>query len=151
MARKIHNPYAEGSLQKIYDWYIAPLLKYKPADMPYAEWMKVIFNYATRDIIRYRVKRRFKLPGLFRLAAAAPVQGLGHRMLAKGDYILVRFDSTQPDAIDVEALVGQGQKDSTFLLSEAQFDSIRTYLEEAEENENIGKCGCGDDVRRKRL
>jgi hypothetical protein len=125
------EPCTEGSLAEIYRWFFGKLNFLKPEMFTLKDWEEHLFDIKNRDITRFSVKKPFKLPGLYYMAGALKIQGLGYRQMKTGDILWVRTDERTKKA-DVEVLAGQGQKDQVFELNESEWGWVRLHLEEAE-------------------
>jgi hypothetical protein len=131
LAKKVRpDPLTEGSLMNIYQWFFAPLVHYKPAEMPIKDWMELLFDFRNRDIVRYVATKPFKMPGLFYQAANIKVQGMGYRKVAVGDAMWVRHDARNPRVVDIEVQTGAG--DQVFQLTSSEFNRIGPNLREEE-------------------
>jgi len=126
--RPPREPWTEGCVAELYRLFVQPLLKYKPATDTIKEWQEKLFHTEHRSVTQYLVCKPFKMPGLLRVAANKPVQGVGYRGVSIGDTIYVRTDAEYPDVIDVEILAGQGRKEHVYLLSLSELNSIMACL-----------------------
>ncbi len=125
------EPFTEGSLADIYKWFFGKLNFLKPESYTLKDWEEHLFDLKNRDITRFSVTKPFKMPGLYYMAGALPIQGLGYRAMKAGDILWVRTDERTKKA-DVEVHVGQGQKEQVFELDESQWGWVRLHVEEAE-------------------
>lgn len=127
------DPYSEGSIRTIYEWFFGPLVRYKPDHFTIKDWLEELFHLRHRDIVRYRTLVPFRMPGHYRESALKKVQGIGYREVGHGDTLYVRFDALSPNEVDVEILSGVGQKDQVFVLSRAEWESISRLCEVSEQ------------------
>lgn len=122
------NPYDEGYLKQIAELFIKPLLMYKPKQLSLKEYLKQLFHVDTRTIHKYRVKRKFKMPGLYLERPGVKIQGIGHRDMKSKMMLWVRRDSTELDKIHIEFNGGVGNKDQVFELDYREWISIEPYI-----------------------
>jgi hypothetical protein len=131
--KKRPDPYTQGVMAKIYEWFVGPLvIKHKPHQQSINEFLEQTFDFKNREIIRYVATRDFVLPGLYYSAPLMKVQGIGYRDIKQGTELWVRKDARVPDTVDVEFMGGQGGKDQVFALSRSEWDWAALNLEEAE-------------------
>lgn len=124
------KPIEEGVLATIYKKFVSPLVMYKPDDINLKEWLNEdIFHHKFRDIITYKARADFMLPGLFLESAIRKIQGIGYRLVKKDSIIIARKDHRET-FYNVEFFGGVGNKDQVFELSESQWNSIAAKLEE---------------------
>lgn len=129
MPKKRPRPYKEGVLKEIYQYFIKPLLYLKPFNVHLQDWLEQVFCVEDRTIVRYRAKRKFKIPGLLWLSTNNLVEGTMNRHVTANTEVWIRKDVTMPDRIDVEIFGGRGEKKQVFILTRSQHDSIVEYLE----------------------
>jgi hypothetical protein len=124
---KKKNVLEDGSLKRIWDWFLAPLVQYKPAATDVEQWMESLLDVKNRDIARYQARRGFKMPGLFCAAPLVRLQGLGKRKIRAGETLWVRQDALNPGWVEVETVDRHAQ---VFVLSTTEWNSIAALLEE---------------------
>ena len=115
------NPYNEGSLQRIADLFIKPLIPLKPTNMSYKEWLRRIFHVETREISKYRARKPFNMLGHYLETANVKTQGIGYRPVKRNDLLWVRTDSTMPDKVEIEIQSGVGSKSQVFELNQEEW------------------------------
>jgi hypothetical protein len=131
--QKREVPYSQGVIALIDKWFFRPLIRYKPLHMSLAAFYEtILFDYRNRDIARWRVKKRFKMPGLLCLTPIQKIQGSGFRKAKPGDILWVRQDARTPDVIDVEWLCGKGKQEHWYSLSASEWEWVKFHCEEAE-------------------
>lgn len=130
------DPYSEGSVAYIWKHFLGPLLQYKPFDMDMKAFLEdTVFDIKHREIMRYRAKQPFTMPGLYYAAPMMRVQGLGYRHINEGTEMFVRFDARNPDSVDVEYNAGQGNAEQWLNLTRSEWYHIAPLLEEIPEKE----------------
>jgi hypothetical protein len=136
--KRRRDPLEQGVLRTIYQWFIGPLVRHKPHQWTLAEFHGEIFHLKTRDITRWKVNKRFNMPGLLYVAGAVKIQGTGYRNVQPGHRLWVRLDANAPDSVDVEWV---GTIDQTFQMSRNQWEWVRLHCEEefVEEDEDDKK------------
>ncbi len=127
------EPFTEGSLKNIYKYFFGKLNFLKPDNFTLKDWEEHLFDLSHRDISRFKVRKYFKLPGLYYMAGSLPIQGLGYRDMKPGDILIVRTDE-RTKITDVETFAGQGKKDQVFQLNESQWGWVKLQVDEVEWN-----------------
>jgi hypothetical protein len=122
------NPMEQGVAKQIYQWFIGRLVFHKPEAMSIRDWLEHIFHTKHRGIERYRVRKPFRMPGLYYAAGAVKVQGLGYRDIKDKMVLLVRTDDREP-FVDVEVHAGQGNKDQVFQLTSSEWGWVLLHCE----------------------
>lgn len=123
------NPYEQGSIKKIADILLLPLIKAKPKLLDIRDWLEECFAIKTRSIHRYVAKKDFKLIGHFYQCPSKVSVGLGNRDIKMGMEVWVRVDSENSNRIDVE--INRNKLGTQiFKLTKLQFLYIKRYLEE---------------------
>lgn len=130
------DPFSEGSLAQIYKLYFGRLIFFKPTDTPIADWLEELFDVKHREITRYRANHEFTLPGLQYIAPTVKIQGVGYRRIRQDQELWVRTDSRAPDAVDVEVFAGQGEADTVYALTRAEWDWVSRFCTNVEEEEH---------------
>jgi hypothetical protein len=125
------HPLNEGSIADIFRHFFGPLVRYKHEEQSLGQFMGELFGLNERTITRYKVKKPFKIPGLFATAPHRKIQGIGERNVKRGDILWVRTDITKPNSIDVQWL--KPGQDLVFELNEREFNWIRLNLESRED------------------
>jgi len=114
------NPQDEGAIKRIYEWFFKPLRQYKPETMTLSEWNETLFDSRNVEILQYRARRDFTLPGLYHRSPQVKIQGLGYRAVNKGDMIEVQYFG------------GPGQKDQLFTLNQSEWNAVAANLQEVD-------------------
>jgi hypothetical protein len=121
------DPYAEGSINRIWEKFFAPLLLFRPDSILLQDFFqKTLFHLPDRTIEKFRARHDFKLPGLLYKAAYVKIQGIGNRQLRKSDVVIVSKDVTEK-FYKVE-LVRKGLPEEVYHLSESQWNAIAAKL-----------------------
>lgn len=115
-----------NNLKHIWEWFFLPLLQYKPENESVDHWLENLWGVQHRDIIKYRARQKFELPGLFCEAPLLRVQGIGKRKVIKGQHLWMRNEG--PDEIHIEK--GKWGQESVFVLTNSEWNSIAANLEE---------------------
>lgn len=121
--RKKRKPIEQGSLKKIVDYIIGPLVKLRPEEYNIKEWLNYIFNFETRKVDLYRSIKPFRLSGLELDHNCKLTRSVITRDIKPNTLFWVRIDETMPARIDVEFLYGRGKK--AFLLQITDFQWLR--------------------------
>jgi hypothetical protein len=95
---------------EIYNWFIKPLHRSKPAKISSDFWNDLIFALEGRDIKQYEVLEGFSIPGKLQGREAVKVE---HRGVKPGDRIFIRTDRAS-DYFDIENPVDVDQADRVF-------------------------------------
>lgn len=119
----------EGLRELIFKKFIFPLMKYIGNKSPSLFLSENIFLVHERHILTYRCSKKFAMPGLYRENMGRPVQGVGYRQVHKGAKILVRYDDTAPNRVEIETYIGPGKKESHFLLTDEEYWSIGDFIQ----------------------
>jgi len=86
-------PDKEGSLRRIFELFIEPLLKYKPEDWELREFISsYFFNAEERTIEKKKAAQDFKMPGALKVLPTRAIRGVGQRQIAKGSELWIRRD-----------------------------------------------------------
>lgn len=123
------DPMKEGVAEQIYKWFLGKLVFQKPESLSIKEWLEELFDTRSRDIVRWRVVKPFRMPGLLYVAGTVKVQGIGYRDIREKTFLWARTDARQPDSVDVEVNAGQGQKEHVYNLTENEWDWVKLHLE----------------------
>lgn len=123
------DPLEQGHLKELWTQFFGKLVPLKAPQQSIGEFMEVLFDFKNRDIVRYRVQREFKMPGLFCVTPLMKIQGVGMRSISVDDILWVRRDARTPNQIDVEVI---GTKDQVFALTESEWGWVALHLDEAE-------------------
>jgi len=116
------------NFKKIGEWFIAPILAYKPEVVPEPVFLDWAFHAEQRVSIRYTAASAFKIPGFDIEVPNVPVQGTGYRVVKRGTTLLVRHDITQPNSYQVSFMGGQGDKEQVFELTKSEWQKITSKL-----------------------
>lgn len=125
-------------MSKIFDklvkWFFQPIVDARPPNFDVEAWLHQIFHTRTRHIEKYRVLESFKLPGLFMEAALVRREGLGNRLMNRGQILWVRTDDTIHDFIEIEPEPKDEQYTQVFRLESHQWMAIRPKLKKIHED-----------------
>jgi hypothetical protein len=124
-----------SAMKNIVEMFIYPLMKSRPSDMKYRDWLNKLFCTNSRIIRRYYATRKFHIPGLYYAAANIVVPKQGQRFIREGSELWVRVDLNQPDRIDVETDTGVGKGSQVFRLTQYEWKSIRGFLKSEDDCE----------------
>ena len=113
---------------------LEPILALKPPDPfnahPVVQWVNSVFGSQCRDLVYYKARRPFEMPGLYRAGGGPAIQGIGNRKVSAGKVMLVRTDSRMPDIVDVEIRNGFRGEWQVFLLDQSQWNFVLGFVEE---------------------
>lgn len=124
------DPFSEGSVAYMWKHFFGPMLQYKPHDMDMKAFLEdVVFDIKHREIIRYKARESFVMPGLLYVAPMVRIQGLGYRDVAAGTELFVRFDARNPESVDIEFQGGQGGADQWLNLSRSEWYRVAPLLD----------------------
>lgn len=128
-------PWREGSITEIYRIFFRPIIKnHCPDSLTPHEFLEEMFDVDHRDIVRYRAKRNFKMPGLFYVSGNQKVQGIGFRQVKQHAILWLRTDSKNPDFVDIEFMGGVGEMDQVFSLTSSEFNSIAPFIKKIDKD-----------------
>jgi hypothetical protein len=125
-------PLEQGVMREINELFVAPIARQCPDNMDPRLFLEQMFDVKNRDVVRFVVKRDFKMRGLFFLAPAMPVQGVGYRHIKKGTPIWARFDAREPAFVHVDLFTGHGQREQMFKLTKEEWEWTLVRLKEQE-------------------
>lgn len=120
------RPIDEGSMRKIYDLFIVPLLS-NNLFQDGNRFLESIFRVDQRTINHWVATEDFFMPGLYRAAPMVKIQGTGYNKIKAGSGLLSRKDEDDP-TIDVEFMAGPGQQDQVFCLETLEWEWVLRYL-----------------------
>lgn len=123
-------PLSQGHLRKIWELFLKPLMHYKAPTQTSVGWLTDgLFHISAREIVFYRAKESFVMPGLVLVAPGRAVQGLRRDYeVAAGSEVIVRTDEATPEAIEVQAQNGPGKKDVVYRLDRSEWRFVRGHL-----------------------
>lgn len=123
----------------IFELFIKPLVKalrwaMKEADgeLPtHKEALDILFGAKHRDVLSYRVRSPFRLPGAYMAGPNQYAQGYGNRDLVEGQRLLIRTDTRTPTIVDIEVFKSDWEEPDSelFRLTNFEYDVILKYLE----------------------
>lgn len=91
------------------------------------------FNIDTREIYMARATHEFDIQGLFWLGSPQNThEKWGKRDVYRYDYLLIRFDSGEPNRIDLEVITrpgGYDEESRMFTLTREQWNGIKEKVE----------------------
>lgn len=128
------RPYRDelSTIEKIADWFIAPLLAQKPlaqSDQTFLE--ECVFHIHDRVWKRYQATQSFTLPGLYLEVPHMKIQGVGPREVAKDTELwIVANHSMDTPTWHVSYMAGQGGKEVVFELSEDEWFQVLRFVKE---------------------
>lgn len=125
--------YDEGSIKRIGELFIKPLVILKPDRMSLKRWLENLFHTDDREIAKYRAKQSFNLMGLYKETANVKVQGAGYRHVKWNALLWVRTDTATPDQIDIEIQSGTGNKSQVFQLNQEEWSRTLPFLKKVSE------------------
>lgn len=125
---KKEKPIDQGSLRALAKFF-EPLIKSRPDHIPFRDWLEnVIFHVHERTIEAYVTLQGFRMPGSYYWLPTKPIQGYGRRAIKPGTEIIARFDSRQPDVVDVETITKQREQPRVFRLTRDEWDRAKANL-----------------------
>lgn len=131
MKTKRPLPYTEGSIKKISDFFLKPLIEYKPEHQNLRQFLERLLHITERDITQYRATKDFSFVGKYVGTPNAPVWGIKTGLIKAGRQVWARVDSTHEDRIDVEIYSGKGSKTKIFQLTRREFnEKVKPFVEE---------------------
>lgn len=110
----------------IYKWFLMPLTRFKPQTVDLTLWWDHLFHVSDRTFQQFEVKNFFRMPGLYFERPSVKIQGAGERKVFARDRLVVRFDASAPDAIDVELI--RDDHSETFQLTGSEWRGVQPYL-----------------------
>jgi len=116
------KPFQEGDIKKFIELFVVPLLKYKPKNADFHDFLEVLLGINNRVIDRHQVLNSFKMPGRVwrdhkRIAAVGP------RDIAEGEVVYIRHDK-KARMYDIEARVEPNKKWHIYTLKPDEFKLI---------------------------
>jgi hypothetical protein len=123
------------NLTLIAQYFIRPLIKFKPEHMSLTNYLEWIFQTPFRTIETYKAKESFmtlgeyvELPGRKRGIPGKP------RRVREGQLVWYRHDSKQkPDVHELSFLSGRGQKEVLYRMNNWEWPNVKKYLELTED------------------
>lgn len=131
--RKVGS-YREGSLRRIAELFMKPILSRMPPDSDAKDWLTQMMGLHEREVVRYRVMKSFEMPGSWLEQPnikRPPPQG--PRAIPRGAMMWVRSD-TRERFLHIEA-TGKGAITATFEIDSKHWASIRPLLYRVRQNE----------------
>jgi hypothetical protein len=125
------------NLEKIAQWFIQPLFRFKPEQMSDSLYLEMLFHSKERSIHRYEARSSFLMPGLNIEIPNMPVQGLGYRTVNIESTLFVRHDTTRPNSYQISFMGGQGEKEQVFELTAQEWGDISRHLENVETSSEL--------------
>lgn len=120
------RPYKTGCIKEFMRLFVAPLIKYKPANKNLEDFIDYIFHAETRPIHKYRVLKKFKIPGkLWR--GYKRIEGAGERRIKEGTLAFVR-NEIKSGIYHIEVYSDKNKQWQVFTLMPKQYEDIKKYL-----------------------
>lgn len=129
LKKKITRLHREGDLGKIIEYFLNPLLKYRPEGMETRDFLDLLFGAGFREINRYRAFNATQIKGTSITRHGVKADNFGYRTIKPGDVLYVRTDTRTPNVIDVEVMIGQGRRSRVFRLSALQWAKLKQHLQ----------------------
>jgi len=117
---------------KIVEWFLKPLTKYKPNGSSLKDWLDNLFHLKNREIKEYIVDQDFTMLGMLVAAPYIKYYGTGDRKINKGTLLYYRYDWSLPNYIDVEIIKDNRQQ--VFSLTKSEWEKTIIFLKELPED-----------------
>lgn len=113
-----------SSKKFFHEAFVLKLLKYKPPNIHYRDYLDLIFCTESREIKRFKVKEEFCMPENRQvyLPEVFPTPSKKYAVIKKGKIIYVRTDKTKPNVVDVEAPIGNSRTYTWFKVRADEFE-----------------------------
>lgn len=112
------------SKKKFFDYFVGPILKFKPKQEDPRDWLNLVFCVNSRIIRKFKVKEEFCVPGNRRMIVDGdpwPREQRGYAVVKKKRILFMRHDRTEKNKFDIEVQIGDNKNYSWFKLTEAEW------------------------------